>query len=273
MTSLNVLDGRTYYHGTSPTSAVCISEEGFRILDSEIRYWGGAMGPGIYVTRRLKESLIFGGLQSKNHTYVLRVEFIPGTKVARIDDEASPKVLDSLRREFGQEVLGPRFAQAIPGNKHLKPRELFALIGHLEKTNLLFEEKTAKRQVRRWLQRLGYHGYGHTLNDLGVMLFDPSRLVLREVARLCQPEEHPFLADLSNPLLQHVKPAELVADAEAELQTNRDDMAEEEADAELQADMETDEELRRSVELDRAELERRSQLLARYRKRNGLVRS
>ena len=166
MSSSTPLDGRTYYHGTSPSSAICISIEGFRLLDERVRNWDGLLGIGIYVTRNLGQSLWFGEISNLQHPYVLLVELAPGTKIARLDDSPEPRMLDSLRREFGHEILGPDFVRAIPKNKHLQPRELFALMGHLAAKDQLYELKTL-RHVRRWLQRLGYHGFGHTQKRLG----------------------------------------------------------------------------------------------------------
>jgi hypothetical protein len=260
MSSLHVLDGREYYHGTSPSSAVCISEEGFRILDRKVRFWRGALGTGIYITRNPKESLVFGGVQSSNHTYVLQLEFTRGTKIARLDDQANQRLLDSLRREFGREVMGSRFAQAIPKNKRIKPRQLFALIGHLERSDLL-SEATTLRHVRRWLQRLGYHGYGHTHNDLGIMLFDPSRVILRDVKRLRRPSKDRFEADLDESALLPVKPIEMLTDAEAELLDMEERIREDEADPDLEY----------QSGFARTELEHRRKLINQYKKKHGVT--
>ncbi len=256
MDSFYDLDDRNYYHGTSPSSAICISEEGFRILDRKVRFWSGALGTGIYITRNLKESLEFGGLQSKNNTYVLQLELTRGSKIARLDDQVNQQVIDSLRREFGREVLGPGFARAIPKNKHLKPRELFALMGYFHKTDVLFEDTTL-RHVRRWLLRLGYHGYGHTHNDLGIMLFDPSRLILRDIKRLQRPSVDRFTADLDESALLTVHPGEMLTDAEAELHDMEMIIKENEEDPDL--------------ECERIELEHRQKLINQYQKKHGVV--
>ena len=259
MNDLDGLDGRQYYHGTSPSSAICISEEGFRILDKKLRIWHGVLGTGIYITRNVEESLSFGGLQSLNHVYVLQLEFTPGTKIARLDEPPDQRMLNSLRREFGHNVLGPRFAQAIPKNKHLKPRELFALIGHLERLDVL-DEATTQRYLRRWLQRLGYHGYGHTRNDLGIMLFDVSRLILRSMKRLRRPSQDRFAADLDASALLPVHPREILSDAEAELHDMEEGIRETEADPDFES----------HLALERGELEHRRKLISQYRQKHSL---
>ncbi len=53
------LDGRTFFHGTSASSAVCISIEGLRILDRHNRSWSGHLGCGIYLTRNLEMAVGF----------------------------------------------------------------------------------------------------------------------------------------------------------------------------------------------------------------------
>ena len=216
MSNPEQLDGRHYFHGTSASSAVCIAVEGFQLLERRLRFWRGALGTGIYVTRNLKEALSLGDVQSFTHTYVLLVEFTPGTRIARLNDQPDQRVLKSLRREFGQEILGYGFAQAIPPNKRLRPRELFALLGHLQRSNGL-DEETTLRQVRRWLLRLHYHGYGHTENDLGIMLFDPSRLLLRDVKRLPRWAVDRYPAPLDRSALLAATPDDIATEAEAEL--------------------------------------------------------
>jgi len=214
------LTGRTFFLGTPAASAICISQEGFRILDEDVRSWGvGYLGNGIYVTRNLKEALYFAAVQSPDHDYVLKVEFTRGTRIARLEDASDPGLLDSLRREFGKEILSSEFAKAVPHNKHLKPRELFALMGYFAESPRLFDQ--AQRNIRRWLRRLSYHGYGNPFNDLGTVLFDPSRLELRCINRMPNvghernPSLDPTLLE-KNPL-QPANRTELLEDAETEL--------------------------------------------------------
>ena len=170
-----------YLHGTSAISSICIWQEGFRVLDEKLRRWKkGCLGEGIYVTKNLNQASLFGYMHASDTPYFLDVELTAGTKIARIEEEPDKKMIDSLRREFGNQILTKQFSKAIPKNKHLKPMELFALISHFEK-NQLFVSDGVEKQVKRWMIRLGYHGYGHLSNDLGVVLFDPARLQLNDI--------------------------------------------------------------------------------------------
>ena len=174
------LESSEYWHGTSASSAVCIAIEGFRLLDAELRVWGrGALGNGIYVTKSLEEALSFGSLQGdSDSTFLLRVRLQAGTRIARIED-GNDVDLDALRRNFGHEILGRDFGKAIPSNKKLKPRELFAILAQLVRRRELYGPAVA--HTRRWLRRLGYAACGHRDNDLGIAVFDPLRLSLESI--------------------------------------------------------------------------------------------
>lgn len=174
-------DPGEYLHGTSAKAAVSVAVEGFRVVEKH-----GALGSGIYVTRALREAAAFSTEHTAGQPCILRVEFAAGTRIARIED--SDYDTSQLCREFGAEILGPNFANAIPHNKQLEPRQLFALIRHLDRTEQLASwtahGRKALRSVRQWLRRLHYHGFGHGSNDLGVVLFDPSNLRLVEATFL-----------------------------------------------------------------------------------------
>jgi hypothetical protein len=59
---------------------------------------GGSYGGGTYVTCNWRSALFFGPV-------LFRVELQPGTRIMRIDLQPEGKVLDSLKREFGKEIL------------------------------------------------------------------------------------------------------------------------------------------------------------------------
>ena len=174
------LESAQYWHGTSASSAVCIAVEGFRLLDPQLRIWGrGALGNGIYVTKSLDEALSFGSLQGdSDSTFLLRLRLQAGTRIARFED-GNGIDLDALRRNFGHEILGRDFGKAIPSNKKLKPRELFAILAQLDRKREF--DGPAIAHARRWLRRLGYDACGHNKNDLGVAVFDPLRLSLESI--------------------------------------------------------------------------------------------
>ena len=150
----------TWLHGTSAISSICIWQEGFRVLNRKVRNWKGCLGDGIYLSKDRNYAEFFGYQCASDTPYFVEVELRAGTKIARIESKPDPKLLDSLRREFGNQVLTSQFDKSIPKNKHLKPKELFALISHFENQGF-FVSDGFEKQVKRWILRLGYHGYGH----------------------------------------------------------------------------------------------------------------
>ncbi len=156
------------------------------------------------------------------HSYILELALTPGTRVLRLEDSPDRHQLDSLRKEFGHEILTNQFAHAIPSNKHLRPKELVAIISHLNHLAELNDQ--AKRDIRKWVSRLGYHGYGHTMDDLGIVIYDPSRLRLLKIWAVDANEiGHSISNDLqriSTPRLSSSVPAKLLRRAELEIDSS-----------------------------------------------------
>ncbi len=156
------------------------------------------------------------------HSYILELALTPGTRVLRLEDSPDRHQLDSLRKEFGHEILTNQFAHAIPSNKHLRPKELVAIISHLNHLAELNDQ--AKRDIRKWVSRLGYNGYGHTMDDLGIVIYDPSRLRLLKIWAVDANEiGHSISNDLqriSTPRLSSSVPAKLLRRAELEIDSS-----------------------------------------------------
>jgi hypothetical protein len=192
-----------FFHGTSALPAVCIAIDGFRLLDEALRRFGrGCLGGGTYLTAAPKTAVWF----SMEEGYVLRIRLAPGTRILRLDGHFDQKVIDSLRREFGAAVLSPNFDRALPQNKKLRRVELVNLLNYLWGKELLGWFTGEHRQVRRYLAKSGYHGMGNTESDIGVVIFNPSRLVLDSVLRRSSPP----------PELTEAEPGELLAQAARE---------------------------------------------------------
>ncbi|MDB2686144.1 hypothetical protein N9Y42_02940 [Mariniblastus sp.] len=245
MSEKNPVKGsNAWLHGTSAISSICIWEEGFRVLDEKLRFWTGYLGVGIYITKSPGEADGLGQIQASNGAYLLEVELSAGTRIARIDDNPDQKLLDSLQREFGRQILTDQFSKAIPRNKHLKPQELFALIGHLEKKRL-YASSDAKKQVKRWLLRLNYHAYGHLTNDIGILVFDPGRLKVLDVKTMVGQS---LKSALSAPEIK-----QLVRDAERDLELTKEEIQflESESDSVIEASLLVSENQRRAKLLDR----------------------
>lgn len=181
---------KVYYHGTDDRLAYAIMTQGFQV--GEVRH-GRRLGRGLYVTQRL-ESAVFW-----SHQIVFRCHMAPGTRILWIQEGYDRRVIEQLRREFGQELLdlGPHFAQALPRNKQLTKNELIALC------NYFFETRQKKRwqygfgavkgkraqywdawyrlsQLQEQLRRFGYDAIGdrsfQEWDSDEILLFNPSRI-------------------------------------------------------------------------------------------------
>src|SRR5262249_18943363 len=116
--------GRQFYHGTSALAALCISTEGFWLQDSSRAFGQNMLGYGIYVTANLEVAADFG-------RDIWRVRLAPGTRILWLGEHYDRRIIDSLQREFGKELLAFDFGAAIPPNKHLRRVELIALLNYL----------------------------------------------------------------------------------------------------------------------------------------------
>jgi hypothetical protein len=179
---------QVFYHGTSALAAICIWADGFRLLSNNLRNWSnGALGNGIYVTAALDTASFFssvaGSSRLRDPQYVLQVRMRPGARILRLNGQFDPGTIDYLKREFGKELLTPKFDRAIPANKHLTRVELIHLANYLwdrgEKGGGLaaWAGREDFGALRRTLVRSKYDGVGCTESDIGVVVFNPSRLV------------------------------------------------------------------------------------------------
>ena len=178
-----------FYHGTSPLAAICIAMDGFRLLDNNLRRWsGGALGDGIYITADLSTASFFAeiGARSPRKTatlYVIRTRLSAGTRILRLDGSYDRKVIDYLGREFGRELFTPKFDRAIPSNKHLTAVELINLANYLWERGAKHGGIAAwsghedQGPLRRYLAKHKFDGMGCTESDIGVVVFNPSKLV------------------------------------------------------------------------------------------------
>ena len=115
-----------YYHGTWPDYGASIMRRGFELGHPGS---GHLLGRGVYIARELASAALWeAGL-------VLVVRLQPGTRILWIEEEYDQRVIDSLRREFSQELLnlGPHFERAIPRNKQLTQHELIQLCNYVRK--------------------------------------------------------------------------------------------------------------------------------------------
>ncbi|MFP6686763.1 MAG: hypothetical protein VB934_18725 [Polyangiaceae bacterium] len=141
----------------------------------------GSLGTGVYLTCDWKVAAQFG-------RWLLRVGLTPGTRVLDTSRPPDRNVLNHLRREFGQELLkAPDPLRVLPRNKRLTGIELKALVSYHHQREI----KTWMRRrawdiklmesLRRLTHRYGYHAIGVAESILGLIVFEPERIRVKEL--------------------------------------------------------------------------------------------
>jgi hypothetical protein len=189
----------SYYHGTLLESAEEIAEQGFKVWfwdvpteDAEGCYAAstGVLGNGIYISRSWESCLLYGKT-------LLRVSLKAGTRVLDLWPEPDQRVVNYLRREFGSEILRQAPWKVLPKNKKLTQSEIINLIRYHFHESIDFNrppevmtDKKMQKQClhsslmmnfRSMLLRCNFHGYGENGDEIGVVIFSPERLILREL--------------------------------------------------------------------------------------------
>lgn len=112
------------------------------------RYWrSGFLGPGVYLTRSFDVASMFGN-------YIVCCSVLPGTRVLRLEGEYDPSVTKYLSREFGREILSPRFPRAILANKRLTKAELITLLNFI--FSKVERDDRQKRDRPKWIEGFGW---------------------------------------------------------------------------------------------------------------------
>jgi hypothetical protein len=197
------LERRVFYHGTSKRAARRILREGLKdyswtaetpMFKSKakrgiVRYMhGGQYGRGTYVTCNWRTALYFGPV-------LFRVELQPATRILLLDVPPDAKVIDSLKREFGREILKAPPRKVMPNNKRLTLNEAIQLARyHVSMVDGYWLRGNSKYAVheklmfdlRAMLVRYGIHGWGEPTDLGGIVVFATDRLRVTEVV-LCVP--------------------------------------------------------------------------------------
>ena len=199
------MTGSVFFHGTSKRNARKILREGLRdwswtaetpLLKYKakegIDRWihGGSFGRGTYVTRNWRSALHFGPV-------LFRVELQPGTRILRLDLPPDSKVLDSLKREFGREILTKSPWKVMPRSKRLTLEEAIQLARHhiaCWEGASWFDPRGESHErlmldLRKILVRYGIQGWGEPTDIGGIVIFATDRLKVREVVLSLPTEE------------------------------------------------------------------------------------
>lgn len=191
------LENRIFYHGTSKRAARKILAHGLRDYSwtaetpllkykakQGVARWmhDGSYGRGTYITCNWRTALYFGPV-------LFRIEMQPATRILHLNIPPDPKALDTLKREFGHEILKTTPRKVIPTNKRLT----------LEQTIQLARHHCAKYQSSGWgsvkserherlmfdlrniLVRYGIHGWGEATDLGGIVIFATDRLKVSEI--------------------------------------------------------------------------------------------
>jgi len=191
------ITGNVFFHGTSKRNARKILRAGFRdwswtaetpLLKYKakqgIARWmhGGQYGRGTYVTCNWLSALFFGPV-------LFRVELQPGTRILCLDLPPDGKVLDSLKRNFGREILTNSPWKVMPRNKRLTLDEAIQLVRHhssMREGAPWASQRGEKHEklmfdLRNILVRYGIQGWGDPTDLGGIVIFATDRLKAREV--------------------------------------------------------------------------------------------
>ena len=192
------LEKRVFYHGTSKRAARRMLREGlkdyswteetpmlkYKAKSGIVRYMhGGHYGRGTYVTCNWRTALHFGPV-------LFRVELQPSTRILLLDVPPDAKVIDTVKREFGKEVLKASPWKVMPKNKRLTLNEAIQLARYhatkAERLGCWWNGKPSPHRqrmfdLRNLLVRYGIHGWGEPMDLRGIVVFATDRLRVAEV--------------------------------------------------------------------------------------------
>ena len=117
---------KEYFHGTWAGYVYSIMTRGFELGHEGS---GNLRGRGVYIAQKVGSAALW----TCSESIIIRCRLQPGTRILWMDGEYDQRVINSLRREFGEELLelGPHFHKAIPHNKQLTRQELFHLTNYI----------------------------------------------------------------------------------------------------------------------------------------------
>jgi hypothetical protein len=191
------LENRIFYHGTSKRAARKILAHGLRDYSwtaetpllkykakQGITRWmhDGSYGRGTYITCNWRTALYFGPV-------LFRIELQPATRIVHLNVPPDPKVLDTLKREFGHEILKTTPRKVMPINKRLTLEQTIQLARHhcAKYESCGWGSVKSERHerlmfdLRNILVRYGIHGWGEATDLGGIVIFATDRLKVSEI--------------------------------------------------------------------------------------------
>ena len=169
------LECNEYYHGTYNLCALSILFNGFR-LNTKFSRWGrnGTFGSGVYLTKSLETACSFG-------SHIFKCTLANNTRLLKLDGEYDPKIVNYLKKEFGNALLEGDFAKVIPQNKHLTKKELICLMNYRFKNIDTFWKGNRPNKwdsltpsLRQQLAKHKFDAIGENTDLYGVAVLNPS---------------------------------------------------------------------------------------------------
>ena len=165
-----------FYHGTDEQYAWSIMTRGFSLQNER---WGRGWGNGVYLSGTDSFASTWGQI-------IIRCQLQAGTRLLW-HEEHDRKVIDSLRREFGKDIVSPEFWKVLPLNKRFTRNEVihlwhYLVTRHYESPRRFRAgrfERLQKNYARIYgqLRRHGYDGVGFRGSDWPeVLVFNPARV-------------------------------------------------------------------------------------------------
>ena len=183
---------KEYFHGTWAGYVYSIMTRGFELGHEGS---GNLRGRGVYIAQKVGSAALW----TCSESIIIRCRLQPGTRILWMDGEYDQRVINSLRREFGEELLelSPHFHKAIPHNKQLTRQELFNLTNYiLMRPGRRRWPKSKKADYRDTWQRLSRlheqlkrHGYD-ALGERSFADWDSDEVIVFNPARVIPVRAH-----------------------------------------------------------------------------------
>jgi hypothetical protein len=165
-----------FYHGTDEQYAWSIMAQGFDLVNER---WGRGWGNGVYLSGTDDFASAWGQI-------IIRCQLQAGTRLLWHKDY-DRKVIDSLCREYGKDIISPAFWKVLPHNKQFTRNEVIQLwhylIARFYSSPRRFRAGGFERlqenysRIYQQLRQHGYDGVGFRGADWPeVLIFNPARV-------------------------------------------------------------------------------------------------
>lgn len=122
--------------------------------------------------------------------------------ILRIDEKYDKKVIDTLKREFGKNILTSDINKAIPSNKHLTKKELINLLNYRFykvswKQKAKWKWDDVLSSIRHQLKLHKYDAIGNAKSEAGIAVFNPALVKPSKMFHFEYKGQRPCLRELN----------------------------------------------------------------------------